>query len=339
MRIPLVVCVTCLGAASLGLSLAADGQARTTSQQRIRVMKESKGEVVRRDSAAIADSIRADSIARAEEARRRAEQMRADSIARVEQMRRDSIAAVERARADSIAAVEAARAAAEKARADSIAAVEAARRAEQLRLEQLRNRYLFNQSGWYMGLAAGSAMPQDDFDEVGYSSGWNITVPIGFQRLDKPLGVRLDLGYSEFSGGTFNPGGLVRSSIPNTDPSVFSAELDLTFRFGLGRSKTTGFYLLGGGGYYHWSDVGFQSGLAGIMGEDPTGGGDFDNDLNKFGWNAGAGLEFGVGLAAIFLESRFVNVIGKDDDDFTNFYGTRSNNVQWVPIILGVKFY
>ncbi len=339
MKLRLVVCGTCLSAASLGLSFAADGQARTTSQQRIRVMKESKGDVVRRDSAAIADSIRADSIARAEEARRRAEQMRADSMARVEQMRLDSIAAVERARADSIAAVERARAAAEKARADSIAAIEAARRAEQLRLEQLRNRYLFNQSGWYLGLAGGSALPQDDFDEVGYSSGWNITVPIGFQRLDKPLGVRLDLGYSSFSGGTFVPGGLVRPVIPNTDPNVFSLELDATLRFGFNPSKTSAFYVLGGGGYYHWSDVGFRSGLAGIMGEDPLSGGDFDDSLDKFGWNVGAGLEFGVGLAAIFLESRFVNVIGKDDDDFTNFYGTRSDNVRWVPIILGVKFY
>jgi opacity protein-like surface antigen len=265
--------------------------------------------------------------------------MRADSIARVEQMRRDSIAAVERARADSIAAVEAARAAAEKARLDSIAAVEAARRAEQLRLEQLRNRYLFNQSGWYLGLAAGSAMPQDDFDEVGYGSGWNITVPIGYQRLNQALGFRLDLGYSEFGGGTFSPASPLRPVISNSDPSVFSASMNLTLRFPFTKSRTSAIYGLGGGGYYQFNDIGFQSGLAGIMGEDPVPGGEFDNSVGKFGWNVGAGVEFGVGLAAIFLESRFENVIGKDDDDFTNFYGARSDNVRWVPIILGVKFY
>ena len=278
MRIRVVVCVTCLGVASLGLSLAADGQARTTSQQRIRVMKESKGEVARRDSAAIADSIRADSVARAEQMRRdsvaAAERARADSIARVEQMRRDSIAAVERARADSIAAVEAARAAAEKARLDSIAAVEAARRAEQLRLEQLRNRYLFNQSGWYMGLAAGSTMPQDDFESVGYESGWTITVPIGFQRLNQALGFRLDLSYSEFGGGTFSPVSPQSPVISNADPSVFSASLNLQLRLPFGKSRTSALYGLGGGGYYYWNDIGFQSGLAGIMGEDPLPGGE-----------------------------------------------------------------
>src|SRR5690349_16573993 len=82
----------------------ADTTRRTTSQQRVRVTKESTGEVAtRRDSAFIRDSVaRADSVARLETARRDSV-ARADSMARMERMRVDSIARDSSARADSIA--------------------------------------------------------------------------------------------------------------------------------------------------------------------------------------------------------------------------------------------
>ena len=334
-----------LAALSLGVSAASFAQdtTRTRSEQRIRITKESRGEVsipTRGDSAMRADSLRRDSLARADS-------MRADSVARVERMRQDSIAAVEKARTDSIAAIE-------KARADSIAAIETARRdsiaradsiaaAEQLRREQMRNRYLFNGSGWYIGVAGGTARPRDDFEELGYGNGFNIAVPIGWHVPNHLLGFRLDLGYNQFNGGTFNAGGTVPGTITNPDPKVLSASLNATMRFPVTESRTTALYLVGGGGLYQFRNFGRTSTLSGLLGNDVLDPQDEVNNeetKNKFGWNFGAGVDFGVGPASIFLESRMENVIAdrNDDVDLADFFGNRSNSVRWLPIVIGVTF-
>jgi hypothetical protein len=70
---------------------------------------------------------------------------------------------------------------------------------------------------------------------------------------------------------------------------------------------------------------------------------DDENDersITKLGANFGAGLEFGIGPAAIFLESRWVNVFANRDDDldFNEFFGDRSRHVRWMPLVLGVTF-
>src|SRR5687768_16336450 len=97
-----VAAALALGTASTA-SAQADTTRRTTSEQRVRVTKEAAGEIVRRDSAFIRDSIaRADSLARMERMRQDSI-TRADSMARLERMRQDSIARDSAARADSIA--------------------------------------------------------------------------------------------------------------------------------------------------------------------------------------------------------------------------------------------
>jgi hypothetical protein len=347
------VVFTIAGAATLALPAVASAQATPpVSQQRIRVQKESplvnnstsnRTRMSRSDSIANADRMRRDSLEAAAVMRTRdsianVERMRADSIAAVEKRRTDSIAAVERRRTDSVAA---AAAAVEARRRDSIAAVEAAAAAERERIQREKDRYRFDGSGWYMGLAAGGAVPRSDFEALGYKSGYDITMPIGYQKRDRFLGVRMDLGYSQFSGNNFIGQGATPITLTNSDAKVFSAALNLTAN--LLKVKGVNLYAVGGGGVYHFRDYGVSSSLSGFLGNDVFEQNEVsstEKTRTKFGANGGAGIDFGAGPASIYLESRLVNVFTDRDDNvqFDDFFGSsRSQSLRWVPIILGVK--
>jgi hypothetical protein len=88
--------------------------------------------------------------------------------------------------------------------------------------------------------------------------------------------------------------------------------------------------------------MGSRSSLNALLGTDVLDANDEVGEKNKtkFGVNGGAGLEFGVGPAAIFLESRWVNVFAnrKQDLTFDEFFGDRSKHIRWVPLVLGVSF-
>jgi hypothetical protein len=317
-------------------------RARTrTSQQRI-TLRKSGGEVAlprgltakeRADSIARADSMaRADSLAAIEKARQ-------DSVAAVEKTRQDSIAAVEKARTDSVAAIE-------KARADSLARIERARADSIAQAAQVRQpsqpRYLFGSSGFYLGVAGGGAIPTGDFKNLGYDNGWGVNVPIGWRKPGNMLGLQLDLGYNQFNGTTFVGGGGTPSTLNNSDPKILSANLNATLNFPLTASRRTNFYLIGGGGVYRFQDFGVSSALGGFLGNDVIDPDAADNQSSrtKWGLNGGAGLEFGIGPTSLFVESRFVNVFAKRDNnaDFDDFFGSRTKDVRWVPIVLGVTF-
>jgi len=324
-------------------------QTRTrASQQRIPVRKESSGEVAL-PSRGLTARQRADSIARADS------MARADSLATIEKTRQDSVAAVEKARQDSTAAVEKARAdslaAIEKARADSQASIQRSRtdsvttvtRTEQVSEPQLGSQhYLFGTSGFYLGVSGGGVIPAGKFKDLGYDNGWGVNVPIGWHKPGNIFGLQLDLGYNTFNGKTFVGGGSAPTTFTNSDPKVWSANLNLTLNFPLTESKRTNFYLLGGGGAYRFQDFGVNSALAGFLGNDVINPDAADNrsSRTKWGLNGGAGLEFGVGPTSLFLESRFVNVFGKRDanTDFNDIFGSGTRDVRWIPITLGVTF-
>jgi opacity protein-like surface antigen len=289
----------------------------TTSAQRIPISKEraSTGEVaqpapppVNQDSIAAAERARQDSIAAAERARQ-------DSVARIEQMRRDSIAAAERRRQDSIAAVEKARQDS-IARADSIAAAEAAR----IRMRKWAG-------GFYMGVAAGASIPNGDISSAstntgGYSTGWNVTVPIGYDFRNTPFGLRVDGSFDRLGGKNFN------SAFNAPDLTAWSINMDGRLRLPLGRTWSR-FYVLGGAttskltGY----NQDFTNPNA------PTNQLTFSNASWKWGWNAGAGFNFNFGhMTGLFLESRYFDV----SQDAPN--GFPFNSAHWIPVILGIQF-
>ena len=280
----------------------------TTSQQRVRVTKESAGEVVRRDSAFIRDSVaRADSIARMET-------MRRDSVARA-----DSLAALERARLDSIARDS-------TARADSIARATPpappATVTDTIRNPTLptmsSDSYGMRRGGFYFGLGGGPNIPTGTVEDV-YKTGFNVTVPIGWQPLNSPFGLRLDLGYSRFNGRSAGENGLTAQP---DDPNIWSATANATLDvIRWGESRRGALYLVGGGGAYRFTDFyNFDR-----SDNDPESA--FEGDpVTKLGLTGGAGLAFPIGGSSFFVESRYTTA------------DTEGTNTKWVPIIIGLKW-
>lgn len=306
-----------------------------TSQQRLKVQKrgEAAGTLdVRADSIAAAERerVRRDSVAAAER-----ERMRLDSIAVVERARADSIARVEKARADSIAMVEAERAR-ERARLDSIAA-------EQERYRQYMARYRFGGHGWYVGLAAGAAAPMGNFENLGYQSGFDVNMPIGYHKENRLLGMRIDLGYNRFSGRNFSgSNGGIPLTLTNGNPQVFSGTLNVTAALPFTPVRNVSLYGVGGAGLYHFRGMGAPSALSGFLGNDVLTSNESANKatINKVGAQIGAGLDWTVGTSSIFVESRLVHVFADRDDNVAlrDFFGeSRANGLRWVPIVVGVK--
>ena len=308
------------------------------STTRIPIRKESRGEVAlpapkptRNDSIMNAERARNDSIAAAERARADSLnlQNRADSIALA--ARTDSLARLEQARTDSISR-------AEQMRNDSIArANTAVAPVVEQNMPMTRTRKL--PGSFYIGLAAGGNSTTGDFQDLGYDSGLNISVPIGWHNPSSIFGFRVMLGYNQFNGASFSTGGASPVILSNPDPKVYSGELNLNMRFPFNERKTSAVYLSGGGGVYMFRNFGRGSALAGYLGNDVLDPDDSANEstINKWGVNGGAGLEFGIGTSSLFLETRLVNVFaGRDDEpNFNSVFGDRGTSVRWMPLILG----
>lgn len=305
-------------------------QARATSQQRIRVQKgEAAGTLdLRADSLAAAERARADSVSRAQQYTR-------DSLITADRARMDSMAAVARLRADSVARAEAFRRDS-VTRADSITAAAEAWRKEQ-------ERYRLGNNGWYVGIGGGLSVPTNDFKHLGYNSGLNVHVPIGWHRPNSALGLRMDLSYNRFSGRTFTNDAPVGSAVTlqNPNPQVLSATMNVTLATPLSLLRNVRLYGVAGAGLYHFRSFGGNSALGAFLGNDVLENNEASNKStrNKLGAQGGAGLDWTVGTSSIYLESRVVNVFADRDDNvaFRDFFGDRSGSLRWVPIVLGVK--
>jgi hypothetical protein len=301
------VAVALIFGAVSNASAQADTTRRTTSQTRVRVTKESNGEVAtRRDSAFIRDSIaRADSITRAERMRQDSIS-RADSLARLERMRLDSISRDSAARADSVARATAAPASTN----DTIRSP--------INPTMSSESYGVRRGGWYVGLAGGAAVPTSNIADF-YKSGFGVYVPIGWQPMNSPLGLRIDLGYARFNGK--EPGATGLSFQPD-DPNIWSGTANLTLdliRFG--ESKRGALYLVGGGGVYRFTNF-----FSGDRNDNEVQSAFQGKPTTRGGVTGGAGLAVPIGGASLFVESRY-----------TNAY-TQGEETKWVPIVVGLKW-
>jgi hypothetical protein len=278
-------------------------------------------ERARLDSIAAAERARTDSMRLTTRTDSLAVAARTDSLA-IEQARTDSISWAEQMRTDSIA------------RANSVAG--AAIVSEQ-NMPMSQGRRL--PGAFYAGLAAGAASPMGDIEDLGYDSGLNVSLPIGWHNPASMFGFRLMLGYNQFNGASFTTGGATPVVLSNPDPKVYSAELNLNMRFPFNERRTSSVYLSGGGGVYMFRNFGRGSALAAYLGNDVLDPNDEANEstINKWGVNGGGGLEFGIGTSSLFLETRLVNVFaGRDDEpNFDSIFGERGKSVRWVPLILG----
>ena len=173
---------------------------------------------------------------------------------------------------------------------------------------------------FYYGLAGGLSQPVSDF-HAGYTTGWNVTVPVGWEFVGSPIGIRADASWDRLTGQT-------SSNTFLSDLTIWSLNADAKLRRrveSLGPSGVV--YLLGGGGLHRIVATAVNSNATGA---DANGfATSFGGAQTLWGFNAGAGASLTVGQLALFVETRYV--------------GFRSGNVaagdaRFLPMILGVTF-
>ena len=236
-----------------------------------------------------------------------------DSMELVQRLRQ----ADEQAHANFAAALTAERHRAE-ARADSI---EAARQAS-LRAQLAR--------GFYAGIGGGASAPQRDIRN-GYTGGWNLTLPVGWDATRLPLGVRADFAIDRLNGTHLHDDqNDIRSvSGPLT---VWSVNTDLKLRLPApGASSRTHLYVLGGIGASR-----VANGVFGYTGPDAGKNVTFGDAGTKFGWNTGAGASFAWGQRDLFVESRFFQV--KTDLPYHTSGGV-GTYTSFTPIVVGLTWF
>ena len=191
------------------------------------------------------------------------------------------------------------------------------------RFSNFRNRSLFGNSGFYIGLGTGASYTSGTLRNIGYESAPLLTMPIGWHKPGSMLGLRTEWTLARLEGvsdaGFFNP-----------DPTVASGVALATFAFPINSAKTNSFYLMGGGGVYMFRDFGVGSGLSDkFTGSDESGG----DTETKFGFQAGAGLEFHIlGATSLFVQTSLTNVTAD-----RGTVGNEGRNLRWMPVVIGFQ--
>lgn len=183
-----------------------------------------------------------------------------------------------------------------------------------------RNRSMFGNSGFYVGLGTGPAYTMGALNDFGYIEGMQITVPIGWQKTGSVWGLRSELAWQNYDG-RFSPG-----VFSNVDPNVYSLTAMATASVPINSAKTHTFYVMGGAGVYHFRDFRQESSLGKSFGA--TG----DDAETKFGFTGGAGLQFHIlGATYLFVQSTIHQVSA--DQVVAPASG---KSLRWVPVVLGV---
>src|SRR5918992_1962369 len=104
--------------------------------------------------------------------------------------------------------------------------------------------------GFYWGLGGGLTAPRQELNTT-FEPGFNITGMMGWDPIGSPFGVRLDVGYDQFSERS-------QFAALAADPSILSAHLNGKLRFPLFGVETGGraeLYAIGGGSYYRYKNL------------------------------------------------------------------------------------
>jgi len=207
-----------------------------------------------------------------------------------------------------------------KARDDSIARA----RSEALALKLGLTR------GYYIGIAGGMSAPQRALRD-GYTGGWNVTVPVGYDPTNSPLGVRADLSVDHLNGTRVHNVS-EQTMAASGDITVWSLNTDLKLRIHApGAGNRTHFYLLGGVGAHRVAG-GIYGTTSSRAGQNVT----FGDAKTKFGWNAGGGVATKWGPAELFAESRFFQV--KTDFAFHQAGGV-GTYTSFTPVMIGLQWF
>jgi len=180
--------------------------------------------------------------------------------------------------------------------------------------------------GLYFGIGGGASLPVQDWADIA-DTGFDVQGTIGYQAPNSPWGVRFDLAYDRWLGEQFETGGFGVCGTTTEDRcddiAVWSAMLDGTLNFPVGRDMLRKWrpeiYFMGGVGLHHLPDME-------DVGPALLSSGDDGNSKTRFGVNGGLGASIGIGMADLFLETRYAHAFR---DEFA---------VDWTPVVLGFRF-
>ncbi|MDB4907854.1 MAG: hypothetical protein JWO05_2638 [Gemmatimonadetes bacterium] len=177
--------------------------------------------------------------------------------------------------------------------------------------------------GWYLGLGGGASMPSNATLRSAYSTGWNVTVPFGYDSPTSMFGLRFDVSYDRLMGRDFRTvvGGVTTAGT-NEDLGIWSGSADAKLRFPLPSARSA-FYVVGGGSAHRYKNA------STILTSGQNTGNNLDNSVNDFGWNAGGGFSFGWGKSELFVESRYFSMQKE------NPFGEKA---RFLPVVLGFTF-
>lgn len=194
------------------------------------------------------------------------------------------------------------------------------------RFIRFRNGSLFGNSGFYIGVGSGTNLTTGTLDNIGYQSGLNVSVPIGWHKRGNVIGIRTEFGVQSFDGR--NSGGF-----SNPDQRMLSALGMLTLNLPINSAKTNTFYLMGGGGLFMFRDIAAGSTLGDRLGA-PTSGTSTTSET-KVAFHGGAGLELKIlGATSFFVQSGITNV----SVDASRVSGADSGkSLRWIPLIAGIQ--
>lgn len=183
----------------------------------------------------------------------------------------------------------------------------------------LRYGSLFGKSGFYVGVGTGANFTMGTLNDIGYSQGFNLSIPIGWSKAGYPIGFRTEWGVQTFEG-------TVVTGFRNIDPVLYTGTAMLTLNLPLNAARNNTLYLMGGGGAFMFHRFGEFSALSPQLGNK-------NKDVTKWGLTGGAGLEVHVlGPTSLFVQSTFTNVFA----DKASVVTDASRNLRWIPLVAGV---
>jgi opacity protein-like surface antigen len=160
--------------------------------------------------------------------------------------------------------------------------------------------------GVHFGIAGGAAFPTGGAGNL-YDTGYHGSAMLVFNAPLAPVGLRIEGMYSRMNG-QFGGSPL---EIGSGTANLVLGPRAIAFRP----------YFIGGGGFYRVKFTAFEGTHSA-----------FEDTQDKFGWNAGGGISFGLGpLASIFIEARYIQV--ETDSNFA-----AGSHLTFVPVTVGFVF-
>lgn len=183
------------------------------------------------------------------------------------------------------------------------------------------------------GILGGATFPMGDYNKAA-AMGFNIGGFIDFGRRLGPLGIRADVLYHGFGDKnaveTRGPGTTIDFS---NKYSMITGTLNGVYGIPLEDSPIRPYLTAGIGGYNIKDSPRCVTGSTTCSATTLRA----SESTTKFGVNGGAGIEFGLGGAAAFLEARFHNVFQGTPDLSCTEASCNRLALQMVPVNLGVR--